>query len=86
MYDIVGLLRAIVFLAVVGAVVYLGATVELGQRTLFGHLLNIWASDEAQEMVDGIQEASGPLVERLSRGVQAGVEEAGRELPDAGVP
>lgn len=86
MYDIVALLRAIVFLAVVGALVYLGTTVELGQRTLFGHLQNVWASDEAKEMVDGIQEASGPLVERISRGIQAGVEEAGRDVPDAGVP
>jgi hypothetical protein len=71
-------MRSIVWILVIVVVVYLGVTVKLGERTFFGHVQNIWSSDETQDMVHGIKESSGPLVERVSRGVKAGLEEARR--------
>jgi hypothetical protein len=46
------------FISVVGfaAVVWFGVTVELGQRTLFGHLRAIGGSNEAQELWAGTKE------------------------------
>ncbi|WP_428267284.1 hypothetical protein [Haliangium sp.] len=79
-------MRALLLIAIVAGIVYFAITVKLGDRTLLGHIQNISRSDEAQELVDGIEESSGPMVERIKRGLQAGVEEAARELPDAGVP
>lgn len=38
------------------AVVWFGVTVELGQRTLFGHLRAIGGSDEAQQLWAGTRE------------------------------
>ncbi len=75
-------MRGLIFLIVAGALAYLALTVKLGDRTFAEHAVNIWASDEAQELVDGLEEESGPMLERIKRGVQAGVEEAAR-APDA---
>jgi hypothetical protein len=79
-----GLLRSLVTLAVLVAFVLLGITVPLGSRTLFGHLKNIVSSDETQELVDGVRSASGPAVERVRRGVNAGIEEAKRDVGNGG--
>jgi hypothetical protein len=81
----VGLIRSIVYFIVFVAVIYFGTTVKLGQRTLFGHVRNIWAADETQEMVKEIKKSSGPVVERVQRGVNAGLDEARRGPADAGV-
>jgi hypothetical protein len=81
----VGLIRSIVYFIVFVAVIYFGTTVKLGQRTLFGHVRNIWAADETQEMVKEIKKSSGPVVERVQRGVNAGLDEARRGPVDAGV-
>jgi hypothetical protein len=80
-----GLIRSIVSLFVFLLVIYFGATVKLGERTLFGHIANIWSADETQDMVKGIKESSGPMVDRVGRGVKAGLDEA-RRPDDAGVP
>ena len=80
-----GLIRSIVYFIVFVAVIYFGTTVKLGQRTLFGHVRNIWAADETQEMVKEIKKSSGPVVERVQRGVNAGLDEARRGPVDAGV-
>jgi len=79
-----GLIRSIIIVAVLGAFVYCGATVKLGKRTFFGHVANIWRADETQDLVDGVKETGGPAVERVKRGVKAGVDEAQRDA-DAGV-
>lgn len=76
-------MRTILWIVVIAAVLYFGATVKLGERTFFGHIKNIWSSDETQDMVKGIKESSGPMVDRVQRGVKAGLEEARRS--DAGV-
>ncbi len=77
------LLRTLISLAILAAFVVCGATVKLGDRTLFEHVGRIWQSEEAQEMVDGVKKKSGPVVERVKRGVKAGVE-AAQEPVDAG--
>ncbi|HWN66600.1 MAG TPA: hypothetical protein VNM90_03110 [Haliangium sp.] len=78
-------MRTIFSVIVIGALLYFCATVKLGERTFFGHIKNIWAADETQDMVEGIKESSGPMVDRVQRGVKAGFEEA-RRPEDAGVP
>jgi hypothetical protein len=78
-------MRTIVSVIVVAVLLYFCATVKLGERTFFGHIKNIWSADETQDMVKGIKESSGPMVDRMQRGVKAGLEEA-RRAPDAGVP
>ncbi len=68
-----GLIRSMFSLVVLGAFVLVGLTVPIGERTLFGHVSNIWGSSEAQELVDGVKDSSGPLVDRVKRGVEAGI-------------
>lgn len=79
-----GLIRSIVYLVVFIVVIYFGTTVKLGERTLFGHIRNIWAADETQEMVKEIKKSGKPMAERLERGVKAGLDEARREPVDGG--
>jgi hypothetical protein len=68
-----GLIRSTISLAFLGLFILVGLTVPVGQRTLFGHVSNIWASDQAQELVEGVKDSSGPLVDRVKRGVEAGL-------------
>lgn len=64
-------------LALLAAFIYFAMTVSLGNRTLFGHMQNIWASDETQELVDGVKD-------RVKRGLRDEAEQVARdELPDA---
>ena len=79
-----GLIRSVVTFALVLGLVYCGAAVPLGERTFFQHVARIWKTEEAQELKRGVQETSVPVVERVKRGVQAGVEEA-RVDTDGGV-
>jgi hypothetical protein len=76
-----GLLRSILSLALLGVFLLVGFTVPVGERTLFGHVANIWSSDEAQELVEGVKDSSGPLVDRVKRGVEAGL----ADQPDVSV-
>ena len=66
-----GLVRSLIALTLLACFLFIGATMPLGSRTLFGHLSNIWHSEEAQELVEGVKQSSGPVVERVKRGVQA---------------
>ena len=82
-----GLIRALVTVVVLGGLVYCGATVELGSKTFFQHVAAIWQSNETQELVDGVKDKGGPLVEKVKRGVEAGVDEIERDRArDAGSP
>ncbi|HET6611776.1 MAG TPA: hypothetical protein VFG83_07310 [Kofleriaceae bacterium] len=78
-----GLFKTLAWLVLLGGFIYCGATVPLGDHTFFGHVQQIWASDETQDLVDGVKEASDPMIDRIERGVQAGVR-AARSDPDAG--
>lgn len=70
------MIRGLVWLGVIVAVIVLGSTVPLGKRTLFGHISAVWNTKEATEMRDGIADKAAPAVERVKRGVEAGVEAA----------
>jgi hypothetical protein len=70
------MLRWLMIFALVAGVVYFGSTVKLGQRTLFGHVRAIWATDEVQDMRKGLGEKAGPALDRVKRGVRAGIEAA----------
>jgi hypothetical protein len=74
-------LKFLFSVALLGAFLWFGFTVPLGKYTLFGHFRRIWNSKETQEMVDGTKEAAGPAVDKLKRGVKAGVDEASKETP-----
>jgi hypothetical protein len=72
------ILRSLVLLAFVAGFAMFGMTVPIGKHTLFGHLNRVWNTAEAQEMVKSIREESGPAIERIKRGLSAGLEEASK--------
>ena len=79
------LLKFLVFLAMVGVVIWFGTSVKLGDHTLFGHAQRIWNTSETQDLVNGAKEKAGPAVEKVKRGVKAGLDEAEKDdAPDAG--
>lgn len=78
------MLRFLVFLALVGGLTYCGATVKLGKRTFFGHVKAIWATEEVQDLKDGVKEKAGPAASRVKRGIEKGVEAATHDDEDAG--
>jgi len=81
-----GLIRSLLTVALLAGLVYCGATVKLGNRTFFGHIQNVWQAEETQELVDGVKEASGPAVDKVKRGLRAGLDEVQRDEPlDAGI-
>ncbi|MGE0547669.1 MAG: hypothetical protein AB7O24_00950 [Kofleriaceae bacterium] len=71
------MLRLIGFLALVLGLGYCGATVKLGDHTFFGHVQRIWATDEAQDLKKGVEETAGPTLDKVKRGVRAGMEAVG---------
>jgi hypothetical protein len=66
-------IKLLIYLALAAGLAYCGATVKLGKRTFFGHVRAIWATSEVQDLKEGVQEKAGPAVERVKRGVQAGL-------------
>lgn len=70
------MIRFVVMLALAISLTWCGATVKLGERTFFGHVRAIWATDEVQDLKHGVQETAGPAVEKVKRGVKAGIEAA----------
>jgi hypothetical protein len=71
----VRLIRSLIMLALICSLVVCGATVELGDRTFFGHVKRIWESEETQGLVEGVKEKSGPVLKRVKRGVEAATED-----------
>lgn len=78
------MLRLLVILTLAAVVAYFGSTVKLGERTFFGHIRAIWSTKEAQDMRKGLDEKAGPALDRMKRGVEAGIKAAGRD--DGGSP
>lgn len=70
------MIRFLVFLALVGGLAYCGSTVKLGKRTFFGHVKAIWATEEVQDLKDGVKEKAGPAASRVKRGIEKGYEAA----------
>lgn len=67
------MIRLLVFLVLAIGLAYCGSTVKLGKRTLFGHIRAIWATEEVQDLKHGVEEQAGPAVDRVKRGVKAGI-------------
>ncbi len=79
------MIRLIVFLALAAGFVWFGSSVHLGKRTLFGHVRAIWATEQVQDLKHGVEEKAAPAVDRVKRGVKAGIEAAsGRDGSGAG--
>jgi hypothetical protein len=76
-------IRLLVIFVLVVTLAWCGATVKLGKRTFFGHVRAIWATEEAQDMNQGVREKAGPALQKVKRGVEAGYREATSDQPDA---
>jgi hypothetical protein len=59
------LLKLLVSLVCLGVFVWWGLTVQLGQRTLFGHIAAIGSSRESKELVRGTKEKVAEVKKRL---------------------
>jgi hypothetical protein len=77
-------IRFLVIVALVIGLAVCGATVKLGKRTFFGHVRAIWATEEAKDMREGIGDKAGPVVDKVKRGVEAGMDEAGKDPKKSG--
>jgi hypothetical protein len=67
------LLRLIFVLGGLGAMIWFGATVPLGERTLFEHIQAIWKTPESQGLVRGTKDKVGTLVDHATNRVVKGV-------------
>ncbi|HEY4183129.1 MAG TPA: hypothetical protein VGM90_40175 [Kofleriaceae bacterium] len=82
------MIKFLIYLALAIVIVWLAVTVPLGKRTLWGHMRAIWATSEVQDLKNGVEEKAGPTVEKVKRGVKAGIDEAdkdGSAAHDAGM-
>jgi hypothetical protein len=62
------LLKALVSLICLGVFVWWGMTVQLGDRTLFGHIAAIGKSKESKDLVRGTKEKVTDLKKRIVDG------------------
>ena len=67
------MIRFLLTLVVIAALVYAGATVQLGKHTLFGHIRAIWHTEEVQDLEQGVKDKAGPAMTKVKRGVEAGI-------------
>lgn len=70
------MIRLLVFLALAAGLAYCGATVKLGKRTFFEHVRAIWATEEVQDLKEGVKDKAGPAAARVKRGFEKGVQAA----------
>lgn len=80
------MIRFIVTAALVAVFIWFGATVNLGRRTLFGHIRNIWSSEEAHELREDVKTKTGPALEEAKDRAKAGWKAMQKQPFDAGVP
>ena len=78
------MIRLIIFLVLAATLTYCGATVKLGKRTFFGHVRAIWATDEVQDLKEGVKDKAGPTYDKVKRGVKKGVDEATKDEKETG--
>ena len=57
------MIRFLITVAIIGTLVFLGATVKMGKRTFFGHVGAIWSTKEAKDMREGVGEKARPMVD-----------------------
>ncbi len=70
------MIRLLLILALAVGLAYCGATVKLGKRTFFEHVRAIWSTEQVQDLKHGVEDTAGPTVDRVKRGVRAGIEAA----------
>ena len=70
------MIRLLVFIVLAAGFVWFGSSVNIGKRTLFGHVRAIWATEQVQDLKHGVEEKAAPAVDRVKRGVKAGIEAA----------
>jgi hypothetical protein len=73
-----GFIKFLFYVGLLAVFIWFGATVPLGNHTLFGHVSRIWKSDETRDLVDGTKKAIKPAADKAKRAIQAGVDEARR--------
>lgn len=61
------LIKFLVGVAVLAGVVWFGANVPLGTRTLFEHLQAIGRTRETKDLLDGTRESAKPLMDSVRR-------------------
>ena len=82
------MIKFVIYLVIIGALVYAGATVKLGNKTFFEHVRAIWHTEEVQDLKKGVEDKAGPTVDKLERGAKAGYKEmsgSNAVVIDAGV-
>jgi len=62
-------IKLLIYLAIAAGLAYCGATVKLGKRTFFGHVRAIWATEEVQDLKDGVKENIGPAAKSVKNKV-----------------
>jgi hypothetical protein len=67
------LLKFALLMVLLGAGVYYGMTVKLGERTFFQHIRAIWETKETQELRRGTRQKVGGLVDQATDQVVKGV-------------
>jgi hypothetical protein len=67
------MLKLIALVALFAGFCWVGTHVQLGSRTLFGHLRNIAQTKESQELFDGTRASAQPLVDDVRRRIAGGV-------------
>lgn len=91
------MIRFIVLLVIALFVIWFSTQVKLGDYTCLGHMRRIWNSEETKDLRDGvkekatsegtkemvhdIKEKTAPVVDKVKRGVEAGVKEAAESEP-----
>ena len=82
------LFKLLVWLAGVALLVWFGANVPLGSRTLFQHLQAIGRTRETQDLLEGTRQSAKPFVDgvrkRLGGGSGSTDIDTDKTLPDGG--
>jgi hypothetical protein len=80
------LLKLCLSLAGFLAFAWFGATVPLGERTLFGHLHAISQTEESKKLADGTKQVAGPLVDDVKRRIGKSDKSEGESEKQAQLP
>ena len=67
------LLKLALVMCLLGAGIYYGMTVKLGERTFFQHVMAIWDTKETKELRRGAKQKVGGLVDEATDQVVKGV-------------
>lgn len=67
------MIRALIWLIIIGAFIWFGATVKLGNKTFFGHVRAIWYTEEVRDLKSGVKEKAEPAARKVEKGVKAGI-------------